>query len=227
MMRLAVVAVLSAVLCGCLPTRVSIRPVPDKEAPRAERVSVMKALLPEKGLVLTTYDYGIKTSVNLTSITLRDGTRIEDPADLLPAMEPGSAAARYVASWQRNFTVGFVSGTVQAVMIGVGIALLVAAVAVPDQTGAVAGLSPKGALALVGLGSFVLSWVPYLVARIFGGIADEERTSAFHAYPDSLARRLGLEADLEEAPLPPPAPRPPPSVELTTDVPTRVALLPR
>jgi hypothetical protein len=199
--------------------------VPEKSAPRAERVAALKDLMPESGLVSTLYVDGMKSSVNLTSLMLRDGTRVEDPQDLLPAMEPRSAAPTYVESYKRAFDGWLVSSTVQSVMVVGGVVLLVSALAVPD-----ASLSPsfsvKGVLALAGLSSFVLSWVPYLVARILGSKSDEERTSAFNAYPSSLIRRLDLEGD--DVP-PPPAPHTPlpRSALLLRDAPLRLALLPR
>lgn len=185
----------------------------------------MKALLPEGGLVVTRYESGIKTSVHLGSITLRDGTRVEDPRDLLPAMEPGSAAPTYVAAYERAFTGWLVSSTVQQAMIVGGLAAIATAVFTSEPPGPPQGtFSARGIAAIGGLASvFVFSWIPFLISRVYQHKTEEERTGAFNAYPSSLSRRLDLEEP--EAPVLPRSPVKPEQALL--GAPLRLALLPR
>ena len=183
----------------------------------------MKELLPEGGVRTTWFVNGIKAGVYLSSITLRDGTRVEDPTDLLPAMEPGSAGPAYVEAYQRASEGWLISSTVQSSLVVGGVIALVTALALPDPPGLAPNTwSGRGVLALSGLiSAFALSWIPYFVARRFNTVSEEERTSAFHAYPGSLARRLDLE-DPEGSPDPSHS-----SMNFPSDAPLRAALLPR
>ena len=81
--------VLACGLLGCFPRRVTIRAVPEKTAPRAERVAAMKELLPEGGIRTTYFVNGMKSGVYMTS-----NTEHADALPVCPALQRRAAPRR-------------------------------------------------------------------------------------------------------------------------------------
>lgn len=218
MFRLMIVIPLVAFLSACGSNRVIIRPVPEKTAPLNERTRAFKDLSPESGVQTTFFRNGVPVGTLLNSIMLTDGTRIEDPRDLLPAVEEASPAANYIRSFETKSTTATIASTVGYAGIGVGLAVMLAPLLLTRSFSS--DTSPLFIGVGVGGGISLLSLIPLFIGFINGGQAQADRVSAFQTYPRSLQRRLALED--EDAPA---QQKPTPSeVDRRTDVPLRVSL---
>lgn len=209
---------LAALLCACGPNRVILRPVPEKTAPLNERVRAFKDLAPESGVQTTFFRNGVQVGTLLNSVMLADGTRVEDPRDLLPAVDATSPTANYIRSFETKSTTASVAYTIAYVGFAAGLGVVLLPLLLPrtsfDSTPILIGFG-------VGAGIALLSMIPLIIGMFSAGRAHQDRLSAFQTYPRSLQRRLALEED-DEAPA---KDKPTPTdVERRTDVPLRVSL---
>ena len=219
MHRLTLLVPLAALLFACGPNRVVLRPVPEKTAPLAERVRAFKDLAPESGVQTTYFRNGVQVGTLLNSIMLADGTRVEDPRDLLPAVDAASPTANYIRSFETKSTTATVASTVSYVGFGVGIGVMMVPLLLPvssssfDSSRLLIGLGVGGGIAL-------LSLIPLFIGMINAGRAQADRLSAFQSYPRSLQRRLALEEE-DDVTKDKPTPT---EVHRRADVPLRVSL---
>lgn len=177
---------------SCSYNRVTIRPVPEKDAPLTERVKALKDLQPESGLSTSYFKNGVYQGTYLNSVMLGDGTRVEDPRDLLPAVEIESPTANYAFSFEEKV------GTARTWSI-VGWSVFAAGLATMFIPLAISGVSDTNALLIglgVGGGIDLLSMIPILVSASYAGRAQEDRISAFQSYPKALQKRLELEEEI-------------------------------
>lgn len=185
------------VLSGCAVPRVSLRPVPPKDASLEERTRAWRALLPHRGLMMVEHTQGVRSGAHLTSITLHDGTRVVDPRDLAPAVEPTSPVLVYAEDWARKSETASTLSVVQLLMFTVGVAAILGAVFAPEPPNVTPGQPTyRTVLGIGGLASVALQGVPALISRVVSNNANNDRTAAFHAYPSSLAERLGFDPTL-------------------------------
>lgn len=214
MKRIGLVLCVSSVLLGCGFNRVTIRSVPEKSAALQERASAFKDLAPESGLATTYLRNGVQVDSTINFLMLGDGTRVEDPQDLLPAMEPNSAAFNFTQSYVEKSSAATVWSSIGYGSIVVGMLAMVAPILLPfdanNMNRLFIGLG-------VGSGIALLALVPMLVGMSKRGQANLDRISAFQTYPKSLQKRLALE---DGAPGQEPAkPKQPDQARLITDAP--------
>lgn len=217
---LLVVALMSQ---ACGYNRVTIRDVPAKTAPVEERVAAAKDLLPESGMQTTYLRNGVVVGQHINHIMLGDGTRIEDPRDLLPAVEPGSATANYIISYEDKMSTSKVWGWTSLGAMAVGAALMLAPLAFRPENGSI--FDGAGMPVFIAGGGVVFTGSIFsLVSGFYSGSAQQDRVSAFETYPKALQVRL----DLKEAPEPKSKSRPVDNAQapLASDAPVRLALLP-
>jgi hypothetical protein len=189
---------IAALSTGCGHTRVSLRPVPEKSAPLAERIKAFKDLAPESGISTNYYRNGVQVGSYVNSVMLTDGTRVEDPRDLLPAVDVGSPAANYIQAYDERLAAAGVWSTVGWSVFAAGLATMLVPLAIPYDRSSTA-MSPAITGLLVGGGIMVLSLIPIMVAASKGGAAQTDRLSAFQTYPRALQKKLAL--DDAEAPV--------------------------
>lgn len=221
--RLAAV-LLSILFVGCGPNRVVIRAVPEKTAPLRERQRALKDLTPESGLQTTYYRNGVPVGTNLNWLMLGDGTRVEDPRDLLPAVDDPSPTATYIHSYGTKSDAGKTWSLVGLGGFVLGSVVMLSGLFVPHSYTSSEGLSPLMTGLAVGGGIELLSLIPLYVGLFGSMAAGADRVSAFQTYPKDLQRRLALE---EDAPAEDGSGKHLPDVvSAPGDVPWRVALLP-
>ncbi len=191
----AVVAGIAILASACASTaHVTLPPRPAKDAPLAEREA---------------YRDRVAGAANERGFVIGKDV-VEDPSDLLPAVEPGSTTAK--AAGAAAFDDGL--GTAGIVAAGVGVVggldgIILGVIVVnadgrnPDASTAV--VIGGSVFMLAGLGVFALASIP-------AGHVDDERRAAFVAYNDDVAAAVGL---------PPPAPAPAPAPEIARAPPPR------
>ncbi|MBX7113483.1 MAG: hypothetical protein K1X64_04045 [Myxococcaceae bacterium] len=216
---LLVIALMSQ---ACGYNRVTLRAVPSKDAPIEERVAAAKDLLPESGMQTTYLKNGVVVGQHINHIMLGDGTRVEDPRDLLPAVEPGSATANYIVSYEDKVSTGKVWNWTSLGAMVVGAGLMVAPLAFRPENGSF--FDGAGMPVFIAGGSVVLTGtILSLVAGFYYGSAQQDRVSAFETYPKAVVKRLDLRPEDEPKPK---SKRAPEEVRLLNDAPVRLALLP-
>lgn len=209
----------AALIFACGANRVALRPLPERTAPLPERVRAFKELAPESGVQTTFFRNGVQVGTYMNSIMLADGTRVEDPRDLLPAVDEASPTANYIKSFERKANTAAVASTVSYVGMGVGVVVMLLPLVLPrssssfDSSPLLLGLG-------IGGGIMLASLIPLFIAFANGGAAQADRLSAFQSYPRSLMKRLAL----EESDGPPPEKPAPAEVHRSTDAPLRVSL---
>jgi hypothetical protein len=210
MVRVMGVVVLSVLASSCGYNRVALRPVPEKSAPVAERVRAFKELAPESGLATSYYQNGAYQGTLINSIMLGDGTRVEDPRDLLPA--------NYVDSFEEHLTAARSWSIVGWSVFGAGVVAMLVPLMLPST---MRDLRSSNLLIGLGIGGGVelLSLIPIFVGSAQGARAQADRVSAFQSFPRALQKRLALDDD--SAPVKEDRP---PSQAHSGDAPLRVAL---
>jgi hypothetical protein len=218
MVRVMGVVVLSVLASSCGYNRVALRPVPEKSAPVAERVRAFKELAPESGLATSYYQNGAYQGTLINSIMLGDGTRVEDPRDLLPAVDPASPTANYVDSFEEHLTAARSWSIVGWSVFGAGVVAMLVPLMLPST---MRDLRSSNLLIGLGIGGGVelLSLIPIFVGSAQGARAQADRVSAFQSFPRALQKRLALDDD--SAPVKEDRP---PSQAHSGDAPLRVAL---
>lgn len=118
-------------------------------------------------------------------LQLADGRRVYHPEDLAPAVRPDSPTAAAVDAYGTQSAVaGWLTiGGIVVVAGGTGVALGGIA---SDSDSAEAPMLIGGVVA-IGVGALAL-----VVAQVFRGNANDEKSSAFVTYNDSLLKRLDL-----------------------------------
>lgn len=190
----------------------ALEPAPSVDAPlevREAYASENRAVGPVTILVPQTLPFSSPKS--LTFLQLEDGRRIEDPAQLLPALEPSSATAqaisRGIAARERAETLASLTQTGSAVAMGglvTGAATSAFGITNPNKYRAAlaAGAVTMQASAATALAAAILSVSADQAAR---EVALESAT-AFTLYNDDLRRGLALPPVVIDAPAPADAP---------------------
>jgi hypothetical protein len=178
--------------------RAVLRPVPDREAPTAERVKAFKELAPESGLATSYFRNGVYQGTLLDSVMLGDGTRVEDPRDLLPAVDLTSPTAKYVESYEQKLGSAKTWSIVGWSVFAAGLATMLVPLALPHDYSSPYSASPMLVGLGIGGGIELLSLIPIFVSMSHSGGAQADRLSAFETYPRALQKRLAL--DDEDAP---------------------------
>ena len=223
MKRVVLSGFIVAVLSGCFSAqRVTLREVPDKAAPMNERVKAFKDLAPESGVQTTYLRNGVAVGTTINNIMLGDGTRVEDPRDLLPAVEVNSPAARYSNDYGEKIESARTLSTVGLVGVCVGLAAMLIPLAIPHDPG---DFTPLMAGLGIGGGITLLSLIPTYMGMFKANDAATDRLSAFQAYPKALQKRLAL--DDESLELRRTQPPPSDAKAFSGDVPLASAQLPR
>lgn len=195
--------VLIASLCGsaCSYNRVALRPVPEATAPEAQRVRAFRELAPQSGLATSYFQNGAYQGTYINWLTLGDGTRVEDPRDLLPAVEPTSPTARYATTFEEKTNAARGWSTAAWVGMSAGLVTMLVPLFIPrDYSSLSSGMSPMLVGLAAGGGIELLSLVPMMIGMFKSSSAQADRVSAFETYPRSLQQRLALEEQEEEAP---------------------------
>lgn len=224
-----IAVLLSVLVVGCGPNRVVLRTVPEKTAPLHERQRALKDLAPESGLQTTYYRDGVPVGTNLDWLMLGDGTRVEDPRDLLPAVDDSSPTANYARSYAAKRTATQVwaltgLGAFAAGLVVEVLSLVAMLNALTSQSGGSVGPSQLLTGMAVGAGLELGAIISFGVAIANGAAANKDRLSAFQTYPKALQRRLALQ---EDAPAEESHDKQMQNeVSVPTDVPFRMALLP-
>lgn len=213
-----VVVAVAVFVQGCGFHRVSLRAVPESSAPLSERVRAYKDLAPESGLATNYYKNGVYQGTQVNWLLLGDGTRVEDPRDLVPVVDPNSPTVAYAQSFETKLAAAKLWYTMSLVGMGLGIGAAIAPTLItggrsPNMTAFTISLG-------VGVGLLTASLVALLVGMANGGQAQSDRVAAFQTYPRALQKRLALDED------PPATPggATPASAMRWTDAPVRLAL---
>lgn len=207
---------------ACGYNRVTLRAVPSKDAPLDERVAAAKDLMPESGLQTTYLRNGVVVGQHINHIMLGDGTRVEDPRDLLPAVEPGSPTENYIVSYEDKLKTGRVWNWVSTGAILAGAGLMLAPLAIRSEQGGIfdgAGLP----LFIAGGSTALTGTILALVGGFYFGSAQQDRVSAFETYPKALVKKLDLRPGEEPKAK---SKRAPEEVRLLKDAPVQLALFP-
>ncbi len=171
---------------GCAYSRVALPDVPSIDAPMPVRAQA-RAELAIKSSESTQWFNVRQPKVVLFSdmdfVTLGSGLKVEDPRDLLPAVRPDSATAKFLEAYEAEVDT---ATTAKFILFTAGLATAAGAYALTrfgrsDVTSVIGGLLiPVGAMAaMIGL---LMQMTP----------AGGSRLAAFAAYNDDLAKRLGL-----------------------------------
>lgn len=225
MARQLCAGVLLMLSVGCGYNRVTLRQVPEKTAPVEERIAAAKDLLPESGLQTTYLRNGVVVGQHINHIMLGDGTRVEDPRDLLPAVEDNSATAGYIKSYEgKASTAKALSWASLGAYVG-GTVLMLAPLALPHEPGKSFTDGPGLPMLITGGGIAFAGTIVMLIGGFYGGSAQQDRVSAFETYPKALVKKLDLRDD--DAPKPDPK-KPAKEVRapMPSDAPLRLALAP-
>ncbi len=188
---------------GCV-AHTTLRPPPPPEAPLEERRVAYEALAPV-GMNLApvpgqaTHDF----------LLLGNGERIEDPTDLLLAVEPESPTARYSRAYDEAWRKSQIAMVIFPAIELFGSGLLVYGATQISPSGS--SSSGSDTLMIVGLSTLLVGMVGMLAPGLLWTLdAARERQSAFLMYPKDLRHRLRLEEpSLAAAPAPAPALSPP------------------
>lgn len=209
---------------GCGLNRVTLPAVPEKTAPLPERVRAYKELQPQRAVIGSYSNEGVHVSSTIDSILLANGVRVEDPRDLLPAMEPEGAASNFARGYEEKWSRGRTLSVVGIGMGGLGIAAAFVPLANADAFRSADGRSSATTVSMIGLGVLALSAIPFYFSRRAFEHAERDRISAFQTYPESLRKRLAIDEDA--APDSTAPPRHEVNRDVSQDLPLRVTLLP-
>lgn len=197
---LLAVALAIGVLPSCVsPSHVVLEAAPPKSAPEAERRDYYVDHAPT---AMRSVSYPSTWSEPVSFLIIEDGTRIEHPIDLLPAVEPTSPTALAAQRTQEQQDVAFwwtTAGTT-AMAVGAFSPLALPLLAIADLPGQPSDTTIIGALAASTAGLLVLAGggVALGVGLRAAIDAQRERETAFLTYDRALRARLGLPKRLEE-----------------------------
>lgn len=187
-------------MLGCGPhyARVVLPTLPAPSASEDERRRALGELLPSGQVETLMAPRNGGTATQTTQfIMLQNGTRVEDPRDLVPLVPAASATATYAGQFESKM--GTAGPLLTASLVGV-----LAAVGLVVAAGASAGVSmavsPRGGgdssafgpLIGVSLATFAVSAAVAAAGIIVASSASADRNAAFLAYPNDLQRRLGF-----------------------------------
>ncbi|MDP1922382.1 MAG: hypothetical protein Q8L14_39445 [Myxococcales bacterium] len=196
---------------GCAYNRVALGPLPSQDAPLPVRVKAFKKYAIQNGQQTTYLRNGVPQNTHLDFVLLGDGTRVEDPRDLAPAVESDSATGRFITKLEADMASAKKASTILAltsvaligVGLGIGLPLLLGRSCsyVPGTRGSSgyencyapnAGLGAVVVAAGAGLGYIGLNIWPFLAFAAERG-NQQDRASAFMMYNQSLRERLALD----------------------------------
>lgn len=198
---LAAVAIATSLAVSCVsPAHVVLETPPAKSAPEAERRAYYVDHAPT---ALRTINYVRSWSQPLSYIILEDGTRIDHPMELLPAVEPGSptaTAARRTEELDDSALWWTIGGT-SAMAVGAFTPLAIPLVMLDENPNA--PLSDAAALrgvgvTVAGLSVLVTGSIALAIGVHTAIAAQRERETAYLTYDGALRRRLGLPKRLEQ-----------------------------
>ena len=193
---------------ACSYNRVALRPVPDATAPENQRLRALRDLSPESGLATSYYRNGVYQGTHVNWLILGDGTRVEDPRDLLPAVELTSPAARYANAFDTKLKRASVWSAVGWGTMAAGLVTMLVPLMMPTDYSSASSYSASGFSSrisgvttglMIGGGIELLSIVPLMIGMFTSSSAQADRLSAFETYPRALQQRLALEPD-DDAP---------------------------
>jgi len=196
---------------GCAYNRVALGTLPSQDAPLPVRVKAFKKYAIQNGQQTTYLRNGVPQNTHLDFVLLGDGTRVEDARDLSPAVEPDSAAGRFITKLDADMANAKKASTILAltsaaligVGLGIGLPLLLGQTCsyVPgtrSSSGYHNCYAPNAGLGAVvvavgaGLGYIGLHIWPFLALAADRG-NQQDRASAFMMYNQSLRERLALD----------------------------------
>lgn len=176
-MRSELVALALIIGAGCAGMQ-TIRRVPAKTAPEAERIAAFDELRP---------DYrSDKLTLTGPELRLRDGTVIWEPASLLPALEPRTPAAQMAHAYLRSSANRDAAGATALGTGAVSVALTLFTFTVNAQS--------EGQVwtAVMALGHAGFALVNAAVWAILAVVSGNERDALFDEYEASLRARLAI-----------------------------------
>lgn len=181
--------------CGPRYSRVALPTVPSASAPEDERRRALAELTPSGQIdLVSVHTRGGPVTQTTELVMLGNGTRVADPRDLLPAVLPNSATARYATEFDVKVTRASPIMTSSLIGILASVALMGTSAVVGASSFASHNSDPGAFLGLLAAasGTFVVG-----LALGFWGIfvakgADTDRNAAFLAYPNDLQRKLGF-----------------------------------
>lgn len=197
---LAAVAIATSIASSCAsPAHVVLETPPAKSAPEAERRAYYVDHAPT---AMRSVSYPSTWSEPVSFLIIEDGTRIEHPVDLLPAVEPTSPTALAAQRTQAQQDAAFwwtTAGTT-AMAVGAFTPLIMPLLAVGDLPGQPTDATVISGLAASAAGLLVLAGggVALGVGLRAGIDAQRERETAFLTYDRALRTRLGLPKRLDE-----------------------------
>lgn len=202
MRHLSVPAVVAATAClaSCAtPAKVVLEAPPPRSAPEAERRAYYVDHAPT---AMRSVSYPNTWAEPVSFLIIEDGTRIEQPIDLLPAVDPTSptALAAQRSREQEQAAFWWTTAGSAAMAVGAFSPLVLPLLAVSDLPGQPSDATVMGGVAASGAGLLLLAG---------GGIAlgvgvraaidgQRERETAFLTYDRALRTRLGLPKRLDE-----------------------------
>ncbi len=196
--------ILAPVLSACAVHAV-LPPLPSRDAPLEERRRVEADLTPVSAQHIAGPAMGYQAR---SFMMLGNGTRVEDPMDLLPAVDGDSPTVRYARSFDshQGQLTGWTTAAFAGLAVGLGAEML--AIAQLDSS------SPNSQQAVtLALGGAAVATVVGLVGAFVGLYhqlaAENDRLSAFLTYPGDLRRRLSLDTPSVPVSMPAVPPSPP------------------
>lgn len=173
------------VCIGCVP-RVRLPEPPARDAPLAERNQAYLALVPVGRVDLVMTKNGGEVGRWAEYLELGNGQRVAHPADLLPAVLPGSPTAVQAARFTDHRTRHSISVAVASSIVAVGLVVL---------TGFLFGPASRPSFApFIGLGIVMVGGLSYAWTVVESAISNHARGEAFNSFRADLAERLGFSA---------------------------------
>ncbi|MDP1823783.1 MAG: hypothetical protein Q8L48_11085 [Archangium sp.] len=177
------VVLLAGVCIGCVP-RVRLPEPPPRDAPIAERNQAYLDLAPVGRVDLVMTKNGGEIARWVQHLELGNGLRVAHPADLLPAVLPGSPTAQQAARFSDHRTRHSISVLVASSIVAVGLGVL---------TGYLFGRVDRASVApYVGFGMLFVGGLSYAWTIVESALSNNARGAAFGSFPRDLAERLGF-----------------------------------
>ena len=188
-------AIVALVTSSCA-AHVQLPAPPPGSAPSAVREAYWDAKRPVRVDKETTLsfsrsplDFGLLGSrTTTTTLLLADGSAVAWPEDLLPAVDPASAAAEAIERSVTNSHVAEVAAGIGGGISAAGIVTMFAAPLAP-------GVAAQNNVLYVGAAALFAGLAAAPVLIVFGGAARAAKDDAFRAFSASLRERLALVAN--------------------------------
>ncbi len=194
------VVVATALVASCAgPAHVVLEAPPSKTAPEAERRAYYVDHAPT---AMRSVNYPSTWSEPVSFLIIEDGTRIEHPVDLLPAVEPTSptALAAQRSESQAEAAFWWTTAGTTAMAVGAFSPLAIPLFVVGDLPG-----EPREQSVITGLATATAGLVVLAAGGLALGVgvraaidAQRERETAYLTYDRALRTRLALPKRLDE-----------------------------